>query len=1122
MIMQNNQPELPSGKDYWKSLDSLADTDGFKEWVSREFPEGASMLDGVQRRSFVKLMAASFGLAGLGMTGCRRPEQVILPYGKSPEELIPGVPAYYATSQPTSRGFQPLIVESHQGRPTKVEGNPSYLPNGGSTDVYSQASVLDLYDPDRAQGSFARETLKNGVNRWKKVSTDSVLDILDDEVSEGKVAVLVNRSHSLVRQSLQKKIASSGIQWFEHDAIDYTSAENKLGKALGLKKGLRAVPNLSTAKRVLSLDCDFLGNRESNELSNTRAFMSGRKVLNSADARKMNRLYIAESDLSRTGGVADHRLRVESSQMIGFASLVASELLSKIGHSDQSLKKHLKNLSSSTNSQKEWASEAVADLLSNPKKSVVLAGSHLPAEVQLLAYEMNRLLGSIGSTINYIEVGASADSILSLASKINNGSIERLFILGGNPVYQTKGFINWEDLSKKLKFVVRLGGSIDESSQIANYHLGQSHYLESWDLGTTWDQSFFVPVQPLIAPLFDTVSEASFLSHLVGEKNDDHGLVKNIHSEYSNGGDFEDFLRLGVLATKPVSFNSLDATKALLSIKPVEVKSSKLTEDNLEVVIIPDFHAHDGQYANNGWMQECPDPISKLTWDNALLISPVLANILESKHPGLGLLPKPTMLNNNGQIAPDAAQFDGGKQKAPIVTVNVGGKSITAPLYVQPGLADFSIIATIGYGRSHVGRVGRGTGYDVTPLLSGESLVLTGASLQPTGDFKILANVQEHWSMEGRAIVREANAEEYISDPGFASHMGAESHSPPMWGKDQNKSLQEKATTTPRGNSAYEHPDHTYEKSDVFGIHQWGMTIDLNQCTGCSACVVACQSENNIPVVGKDQVLRGREMHWIRLDRYFSSTARDGAEIPSDVQVSFQGVACMHCETAPCESVCPVNATVHDEEGLNAMAYNRCVGTRYCANNCPYKVRRFNFFDWNKRKTDELYQGPLGDKNDSSVDMGKNPDVTVRMRGVMEKCTYCVQRIQESKIRTKVNAQQKAKFESGKDGSGIQLSTQDLKVPDGTIKTACQQVCPSDAIVFGDISDPRSEVSKLKNNPRDYSVLGYLNTRPRTTFLAKVRNPNPKMPDFASSPHSAREYHDKAHPSHHGDEHGAH
>jgi MoCo/4Fe-4S cofactor protein with predicted Tat translocation signal len=679
MIMQNNQTVLPSGKDYWKSLDSLADTDGFKEWVSREFPEGASMLDGVQRRSFVKLMAASFGLAGLGMTGCRRPEQVILPYGKSPEELIPGVPAYYATSQPTGRGFQPLIVESHQGRPTKVEGNPSYLPNGGSTDVFSQASVLDLYDPDRAQGSFVRQTLKSGVNRWKKVSTESVLDLLTEEVSNGKIAVLANRSHSLLRDSLKKKIVSSGIGWFEHDAIDYFSAENKLGEILGLKKALRGVPNLSNAKRVLSLDCDFLGNREANELSNTRAFMSGRKVLKEADAKRMNRLYIAESDLSRTGGVADHRIRVESSQMIGFASLVATELLSKLGRSGQPLHKHLKSIHSFTDSQKEWVSEAVADLTSNSSDSVILAGAHLPAEVQLLAYEMNRLLGAIGSTINYIEVESSAETILSLASKIADGSVERLILLGGNPVYQTKGFIDWDDLSQKLKFVVRLGASVDESSQIANYHLGQSHYLECWDIGKTWDQTSIVPVQPLIAPLFDTISEASLLAHLVGEKEDDHGLTENLYAQISNGSNFNDFLRHGVFANKPVIASPLDASKALLAIENGKTKSAKPTENNLEVVIIPDFHAHDGQYTNNGWMQECPDPISKLTWDNALLISPVLAKILESKHTGLGLLPKPTMLNKNGQIAPDAAQFDGGKQKSPIVTVNVGGKSITAP-----------------------------------------------------------------------------------------------------------------------------------------------------------------------------------------------------------------------------------------------------------------------------------------------------------------------------------------------------------------------------------------------------------------------------------------------------------
>ena len=1123
MIMENNPPELPVGKEYWKSLDSLAETPGFEDWVTREFPEGASMLDGVQRRSFVKLMAASFGLAGLGMTGCRRPEHVILPYGKSPEELIPGVPAYYATSQPSSRGYIPLIVESHQGRPTKVEGNPSYLPYGGSTDIYSQASVLDLYDPDRAQGSFTRQSLKSGLNRWKKVSTSSILESLTDEVSSGKVALLANHSHSLTRQSLIKKVKAKGIKFFEHDVVDYCSAERLLSKALGAKLGMRAVPKLVSAKRVLSLDNDFLGNREANELANSKSFMGGRKVLNPGDAKKMNRLYVVEADLSRTGGVADHRLRLDSSAMTAFASLVAAELFSRTKTADKGLLNHLKKLGTGAQQHQAWASEAVTDLLSRPKQSVILAGSHLPQEVQLIAYAMNRALGSIGQTIDYIETNHSDGSIASLVKLVNDGEIERLIILGGNPVYHTKGFINWGELSKKLKYVLRLGSSIDESSQIADHHLGQSHYLESWDVGLTWDKTVAVPVQPLLAPLFDTISETSLLAHLIGDKADDYSRVRDLHKNLSPTAKFEDFLRLGSIDYKSISANDIDPKSAIVAIKPKQTKPATSSADQLDVLIIPDFHVHDGQYCNNGWMQECPDPISKLTWDNALLISPVLAKELEAKHAGIGLLPKPTMLNKSGQIAPDVAQFDGGKQKAPVVVVNLGDRKIEAPLYVQPGLADYTVVATLGFGRTHVGRVGQGTGYDSTPLLDGSgSLTLKGASLEPTGRFQILANVQEHWSMEGRAIVREANADEYISDPEFADHMGAESHSPPMWGKDQDKSLEEKATSTPRGNSAYEHPDHTYEKSDVFGIHQWGMTIDLNQCTGCSSCVVACQSENNIPVVGKDQVLRGREMHWIRLDRYFSSTARDGAEIPSDVQVSFQGIACMHCETAPCESVCPVNATVHDEEGLNAMAYNRCVGTRYCANNCPYKVRRFNFFDWNKRNTNELYQGPIGEKNDSLVDMGKNPDVTVRMRGIMEKCTYCVQRIQESKIRTKVNAQRSAKLESGKDGAGVKLEKSDLKVPDGTIKTACQQVCPSEAIVFGDISDPKSEVSKLKNNPRDYSVLGYLNTRPRTTFLAKVRNPNPRMPDFAVSPHAAREYHDKAHPSHHGDEHGTH
>ncbi|MFP6854705.1 MAG: 4Fe-4S dicluster domain-containing protein, partial [Opitutales bacterium] len=515
----------------------------------------------------------------------------------------------------------------------------------------------------------------------------------------------------------------------------------------------------------------------------------------------------------------------------------------------------------------------------------------------------------------------------------------------------------------------------------------------------------------------------------------------------------------------------------------------------------------DGRYANNGWMQECADPLTKLTWDNAILISPRLAKELEKSEKVAILGGAQGIDAIIGQVvAPDTTVLDRGKESAPIAKLRVGDKVVEGPLHVQPGLANYSIVAALGYGRRDVGRVGEGTGFDAYPLLSDANRILSGATLElntttynvsylddhghsghahkieasskeeairkfkdqegesdskiaasklsskPLGRRK-LANVQEHWSMEGRAIIRESTADNYQKEHDFVDHMGMESHSPPIYGKDKDKSVQRKARETPRGASSYEHPDHKYEHSNDFGLHQWGMTIDLNSCTGCSACVVACQSENNIPIVGKDQVLRGREMHWIRMDRYFSSDTREADEIPEDVQVSFQGMACSQCETAPCESVCPVNATVHDEEGLNAMAYNRCVGTRYCANNCPYKVRRFNFFNWNKRAVGEFYEGPLGDKNDPLPSLQKNPDVTVRMRGVMEKCTYCVQRIQEAKIRTKVKVQRNKQLASGKHGADLKLDEAELKVPDGTIQTACQQVCPADAISFGDISD---------------------------------------------------------------------
>ena len=436
--------------------------------------------------------------------------------------------------------------------------------------------------------------------------------------------------------------------------------------------------------------------------------------------------------------------------------------------------------------------------------------------------------------------------------------------------------------------------------------------------------------------------------------------------------------------------------------------------------------------------------------------------------------------------------------------LTLNGHTIVAPIHVLPGMANYTIELPLGMGRTEVGRVGRGVGFNAYKVRESDSTsIAVGASLELTEETYNLANTQEHWSMEGRAIVREGTAEYYSKHPDFATTMGVESHAPANYGKDDSKTLQQKASNQYRGNSAYDHPKFTDPPPNVNAwkgkearakfpeAQQWGMAIDMNTCFGCSACVVACQSENNIPIVGKDQVLRGREMHWMRIDRYFSAKEYKQEEVPEDVQVSFMGVSCQHCENAPCEQVCPVNATVHDRQGLNVMAYNRCVGTRYCANNCPYKVRRFNFFDWNKRQIGEFYKGPLGPVDEPELQkMQKNPNVTIRMRGVMEKCTYCTQRIEAAKI----------------DQKRIAGASGNVKVPDGKIKTACQQVCPTDAITFGDISDPNSEVSKMKASDRNYSVLGYLNVRPRTTYLARLRNPNPKMPDAYKKPYAYAQY----------------
>jgi molybdopterin-containing oxidoreductase family iron-sulfur binding subunit len=542
-----------------------------------------------------------------------------------------------------------------------------------------------------------------------------------------------------------------------------------------------------------------------------------------------------------------------------------------------------------------------------------------------------------------------------------------------------------------------------------------------------------------------------------------------------------------------------------------ELQLSDLSASSVEVRFTASSHAGDGRYANNGWMMECPDPMTKLTWDNAILISPRLAKELEERD-GVQIFPSKKPMNKDseffegakGTLQTNKATFKRGKEQAVVAELTLNGRIIKAPIHVVPGMANYTLVLPLGMGRREVGRVGQGVGFDAYAVRNSDGLsVASGAALKLTSEVYDLANTQEHWSMEGRAIVREGTADYYKKHPNFANKMGVESHAPANYGKDDGKSLQEKVTNQYRGNSSYDHPKFTDPPPNVKvwqgeearakfpDVQQWGMAIDMNSCTGCTACVVACQSENNIPIVGKDQTLRGREMHWMRIDRYFSAEKYDQEEVPEDVQVSFMGMMCQHCENAPCEQVCPVNATVHDRQGLNTMAYNRCVGTRYCANNCPYKVRRFNFFDWNKRQIGEFYKGPLGPVDEPELQkMQKNPNVTVRMRGVMEKCTYCTQRIEAAKIE-----QKRLASDSG-----------NIKIADGTIKTACQQVCPTDAITFGDVSDVNSEVSQMKASDRNYSVLGYLNVRPRTTYLARLRNPNPKMPDAYRKPYAYSQY----------------
>jgi molybdopterin-containing oxidoreductase family iron-sulfur binding subunit len=1085
-----------TGQKYWRSLDELAETPEFRSWVEQEFPSGAEeMSDPVTRRGFMKLMSASFLLAGVGLTGCRRPVENIRPFSKMPEGYVHGVAQHYATAMPVRGSAVPLLVKSHEGRPVKVEGNPEHPAYGasgedsgrrkGGTDLYAQASILNLYDPDRAH----RFTFQGAT-----VGREKALDALAKESArlagvEGQgLCVLLERSSSPTRErliaGLRAKLPKA--RWFVYEPVDFEV--HRRGASVALGQPVQPVYRLEHARRILSLDCDFIGG-EQDTYPMVKGFAQSRRLKSAAE--DMSRLYQVESLLTVTGANADHRLRLPSSQVLGLASLVFREVVEQGGVGARvpgaaEMAKAVAGLAGGVPVEvRAWAKTCAKDLVSAPGTSLVLAGCRQPVEVHVLAQALNFLLQAPGKTVEYVAVAeeAPAGTIEELAKALNAGEVETLVVLGGNPAYTAPGDLAWSATQRKAKTVIRLGDFEDETFAGCDWHWPRAHYLESWGDARTREGTV-VAIQPLVEPLFGDVggggmTEIEFLARLGGQVvAKPYDLTRETFRGLSSDGVFEErwkqFLHDGFLPGsegKPAKVEAVvwEAAAKLVGAAPVAIAASA---QKLEVVFSRDYRVDDGRYTNNGWLQELPDPITKIVWDNVVQMSPKTAQEL-----GVEVVDENRM-----------------RLQVPVVRLTLGGRRIEGPAWIQPGLADNVIGLTLGHGRSGVGRVGRGTGYDAYPLRAARAPNFeVGAQLEKTGARYPLSCTQNHWYMQGRPVVREANLEEYRKNPGFAR--AYDMHEPPG----------------PR--DAHGHPEPMYpnplDALKAQSTHQWGMSVDLNACVGCAACVIACQSENNIPIVGKDQVNRGREMHWLRIDRYFVGGL-------ADPQVANQPVMCQHCESAPCESVCPVNATVHDHEGLNVMAYNRCVGTRYCSNNCPFKVRRYNFLDYNRRSLEQLkgpfYSSPLVSMTDGEwtlkrwfkdpdrgirpqdewdlLKLARNPEVTVRMRGVMEKCSFCVQRIEQAKIAQKVKAG----------------ASSDVEVRDGGVQTACEQACPAEAIVFGNVKDEHSRVSRAKAQDRRYDLLEFLAVKPRVTYLARVRNPNAEMPDYQAQPATEREF----------------
>lgn len=976
------------GKQFWRSLEELAETPEFLELLQREFPKGASELrDPRSRRSFLKLMGAALTMATLG--GCATPREKIVPYVEQPDAAVtPGQPLYFSTAMPQGGFGVGVLAESHTGRPVKIEGNPDHPASLGATDIFAQGAVLSLYDPDRAKT----------VTRYGEISTwDAFLAALRDRLDSLRanggagmhILTETITSPTLGAQLQALLTAFPQARWHQYDPFGLDNVRE--GARLAFGRYVSTIYRFDQARRVLALDANFFADQPGH-LRYAREFINGRRVR--AGVTDMNRLYAVESTPTITGAMADHRIAVRASEVEQVARAVAQAL-------------GVSGVASAVSDElAQWATIVANDLQQQRGASIVIAGMEQPPVVHALAHAMNQALGNVGATVDHtepVEINPvnQLESLGELVQAMSAGQVNTLFIVESNPALTAPVDFGFGDLLRNVEFAVHLSLYYEETSEVCQWHLPQSHYLESWGDVRAYNGVATI-IQPLIQPLYQGRSAHELLAALNGDAAQTaYESVRAFWQNQVQNSNFEQFWRQA-LHDGIVPDTELPSITVTLQENALQSQAAT-PSDALELIFRPDPTIGDGRWANNAWLQELPKPLTTLTWDNAALISPATAQRL-------------------------------GLQQQDLVELVFAGQSVRMPIWIMPGHADNSVTVSAGYGREQLGNVANGLGFNAYRIRLSDALWFgTGLELRALGEQYPLASTQDQFTLEGRDLVRTATIDEFINNPRFAKHKYDDTL--PLGQRTLNEERELPSLL----------PEYRYDG------YAWGMAIDLNACIGCQACTIACQAENNIPTVGKEGVLAGRVMHWIKVDRYFAGDL----DTP---ETYFQPRPCMHCEKAPCEVVCPVEATLHNDEGLNQMIYNRCIGTRYCSNNCPYKVRRFNFLDYTK-------DIPV-------LNLVRNPDVTVRARGVMEKCTYCVQRIEQTRIEAKL---------------------EDRPILDGEIQTACQQVCPTNAIVFGDINDPEAAVSKLKAQPLNYGMLAELGTQPRTTYLARVRNLNPEL-----------------------------